>query len=356
MPPGHRDPGKIATTALNTTWNDQSGLTAGGAFVGAFGKIPRMGDFVRIRANAEPTASFQSWIEQGMAYGEGKRGVGWASAYNRGSIFAFMYRMPRTKLAPGMSPAVLTGIVKPSNDSVGRKFPLVVFAPVLERTICAAPHLMPLALGDFLERATDVVLEAEHLGSAAELEARVQRVPPPMFDQAAATTREYESWTRMTYVPNAWNAIYGPATAEAGSARPLHAIHTIIEALAPFRGQESPATPLSVRLPLGVGGGAAAAFWIDIVRRIALWRSTVPTCFWSFDGTSGTILIQLGETPASSLAELWSPDAKSDHVCDLTEATSVDRARFLGRMPPHIAARLDRNDTLVADLLGALVQ
>jgi hypothetical protein len=34
----------------------------------------------------------------------------------------------------------------------------------------------------------------------------------------------------------------------------------------------------------------------------------------------------------------------------------VDRARFLGRMPPHLAQMLDRPDTLVADLLNALVQ
>jgi type VI secretion system protein ImpM len=333
-----------------TNWNNEaSGVSSGGgAYVGAFGKIPKMGDFVRVRSNAEPMASFQSFVEQGMAYGEGKRGVSWASEYSRGDIHAFVYRVPKTAKAA----AVLVGIVKPSNDAVGRKFPLVVFAPVMERAVAAAPHLLPLALGEFLERATDVVLEAEHIGSMAELEARVARVPPPQLEGATGTTREYENWTRMTQVHNAWSAIYG----EPASTRPLHAIHTIIEALGPFRGQEPPSTPLSVRVPLGIGGGAAASFWIDIVRRVGLWRSTVPTCFWSFDGSSGNILIQLGETPASSLAELWSPDAKSDHVCDLTTATSVDRGRFLGRMPPQVAQKLDRSDTLVADLLVALGQ
>jgi type VI secretion system ImpM family protein len=332
-----------------SNWSpDSSNLLAGGAFVGAFGKIPHMGDFVRVRANAEPVTSFHSWIEQGMAYGDAKRGQAWSQVYSAGQIHAFMYRVPRT----AKSPAVLTGIVKPSNDAVGRKFPLVVFSPVLEKVVAGGPHLMPLALGDFLERATDVVLEAERMTSQQQLEARVSTVSPPQFDQAAHTTREYENWTRMTYVPNAWLAIYG----EANSSRPIHAIHTIVEALGPFRGQESPTTPLSIRLPLGVGGGAAAAFWIDIVRRVGRWRTTIPTCFWSFDGQSGTILIQLGDTPASSLAELWSPDAQSDYVCDLTSAASIDRARFLGRIPPHVAQRLDRNDTLVADLLGALAQ
>jgi hypothetical protein len=223
---------------------------------------------------------------------------------------------------------------------------------VLEQLVMGAPHLMPLALGDFLEAATDVALETEQMQTAQQLDARVSRVQPPRFDQAVNTVREYETWTRMTYVQNAWTAIYG----DPRSAGPLHAIHTILEALGPFRGQECPATPLSVRVPLGVGGGAAAAFWLDIVRRVARWRATVPTCFWSFDGTSGTILIQLGDLPTSSLAELWSPDANSDHVCDLTSAASVDRARFLGRMPPQLAHMLERPDTLVADLLNALVQ
>jgi type VI secretion system ImpM family protein len=329
-------------------WGEQSGMNHGGSFVGAFGKIPRMGDFLRVRVNSEPMMSFESFIEQGMGYGEAKRGAAWPSAYGSGAIHAFLYRAPRA----ARSVALLTGTVKPSHDAVGRKFPMVIFSPVLETLVCGAPHLMPLALGDFLESATTAVLETEMIGSGAELEAKVSRLAPPRFDNAEATIRDYEGWTRQTYLQSAWAAIYGHPE----SAAPFHAIHTIVEALGPFRGQECPVTPLSVRVPLGVGGGAAAAFWIDIVRRIARWRVTVPTCFWSFDGTSGSLLIQLGDTPSSSLAELWSPDPQSDYVCDLTSASSVDRGRFLGRLPPHIAQRLDRPDTVVADLLAALIQ
>ena len=95
--------------------------------MGAFGKIPGMGDFLRVRVHSEPMMSFEQWIEQAMGYGDAKRGQAWPGIYGGGNIHAFVYRAPRA----ARSMAVLAGIVKPSRDAVGRRFPLVVFSPVL---------------------------------------------------------------------------------------------------------------------------------------------------------------------------------------------------------------------------------
>src|SRR5262249_48093807 len=156
---------------------------------------------------------------------------------------------------------------------------------------------------------------------------------PHLFE---AQNRDYDAWVENTYLTQAWTAVFGP---DVGS-RPFHCVQTITEAIAPWRGREEPPTPLSVRLPLGYGGGAAGAFWVDIVRRAAGWRATVPTLFWAFDDSSGEVLVQLGEVPPSSMAELWQPDANSDHVCDLTRPTSVDSSRFMEQLSQPLAAVL----------------
>ena len=78
------------------------------------------------------------------------------------------------------------------------------------------------------------------------------------------------------------------------------------------------------------------------------------TCFWCFDGESGCAIVQLGDTPASTLTELWSPDTNSDYLCDLTVPASVDVGRFLSKLPPPVAETLQAPNALVRDFLDRL--
>ncbi len=312
--------------------------------VGAYGKTPKMGDFVR--AGTRPLPSFEQWIEAGMAAGEKKHAAAWPSVYGKGATHAFVFR-PQAR-----DGTLQVGVLKPSHDSVGRKFPLVVFAQVPEREVVSSPHLLPLVLGDFLEAATLGMTDATALTSATEYAERMARIALPALgtDGAAA---EYDAWASSTQVRVAWGAIYGNADSDA----PLSTLKSIRDALSPFGERENLATPLSVRLRLGSAGIAAAVFWLDIVRRIAKWRSTTPSCFWSTGGDEGSILVQLGVTPPGSLAELWQPDLDSDHVVNLMSTTASEhRARLVASFSRPLGAVLESGDASVAELLGLLDQ
>ena len=312
--------------------------------VGAYGKIPKMGDFVRV--GGKPLPSFEQWIEGGMAAGEKKYGADWPAVYGAGAIHAFAYRAP----AAARDGAALVGILKPSVDSVGRKFPLTVFAQIPERSVIGAPHVLPLMLGDFLEAATAAALAGDTMTSASQYQERIVQVAAPYMDPEPASN-DYDRWLQSTYLPVAWASIYGDSESEA----PLIALKSIREAISPFVDQENLSTPLSLRLPLGSGGVAAASFWIDVVRRTARWRATMPTCFWSFDGHSGSIRIQLGATPPSSFHELWKPDPDSDSLFDLTNTTSLEhRNALIASFPRELAGALGRADVVVGDILDLL--
>lgn len=326
--------------------------------VSGFGKVPRMGDFVRAHAHTEPTASFEGWIQEAMAYGEAKRGAGWQGAYATGAIHAFVFRPPKKaaaqaalRAAPGPS-NVYAGVFGPSNDAVGRRFPLVIGASLDERSAAAGPHVLPLLLGDFFEQVTSTLMMRESVASLSDFENAVARVAAPRLDQAASSTWEYDQWSQQTPIAGAWGAIYG----DVASLAPIHAVNTIRECLLPMRGQETPTTPLSLRVPLGQGGVAAAAFWIDVVRRVGRWGATVPTFFFHFDGTQGAMLLQLGDTPPSSLAELWSPDPSSDYVCDLMGGARFDVEKVLANLPPALATAMQQTNRPVTELLAALTQ
>lgn len=313
--------------------------------ISAFGKVPAAGDFLRVYANMDPILSFESWVTSGMEYAD-DRVQGWAQLFPAGAPYAFMFRAPKNSV-PGR---VAVGVVRPSRDAVGRKFPIVICTLVDVSSLLAYPHLMPLILGDFLEGATTA--QVDHCRNQNDLAAAIGRVPEVDLSTASYAGNEYQQWVSQTTVANALAAIYG----HGGQGTVVHALHTIAEAVAAFRGQENPTTPLALRLPLGSGGPAAAVFWMDLVRSAARWRQTIPTCFWSFDGMSGSLLLQLGDPSVSMLSQLWAPDPDNDHVCDLTAPASVDPSRFLSRLSPPVAQVAQRLDVAVHHLVAAMAQ
>jgi type VI secretion system ImpM family protein len=310
--------------------------------VAVFGKTPRMGDFLRVGSGGPAGEALEQWVEQGLAHAEAKRGASWPATYRMGATYAFIFRPPR---ATNVHEA-LVGVMKPSVDAVGRRFPLVVYARALPRTVFNWPHALPMALGDFLDAAATLLLEADAVTGIADMQAALRRIPQPNLDAAQQNAQEYDAWAVSTFLGHAWSVVYGGDPLSAP-----RAIHTIMEAVAPFRGEEAPATKLGLRLPLGTGGVAAAVFWLDTIRRLARTPTAVRTSFWSFDGSQGNAIVQLGDTPASTLTELWSPDANSDYLCDLTAPTSVDVGRFLTKLPPQVAEALRRPETIVGHFL-----
>jgi type VI secretion system ImpM family protein len=314
--------------------------------VAVFGKTPRMGDFLRVGSGGPAGEALEQWVEQGLGLAEAKRGGAWPGIYSSGATYAFVFRPPRASAGK----EALVGVIKPSVDAVGRRFPLVVYAPAMPRASVPWPHMLPIALGDFYDAAATLLMEADSVTGIADMQAALRRVSPPNLADADRSAQEYEAWAATTPLAQAWNVVYGGDQAMSVP----RAVHTISEAVAPFRGEEAPATKLGLRLPLGPGGVAAASFWLDTVRRLARSPAEVRTCFWCFDGASGCAIVQLGDTPASTLGELWSPDANSDYLCDLTLPASVDVGRFLTKLPPHVAEALQSPHALVRDFLDRL--
>src|SRR4051812_48605180 len=114
----------------------------------AFGKVPRVGDFIRARADHASVIALEAWVTDGMGWAHTRRRT-WAEDYGRGSARAFVFRPP----AKVQQDTVVVGVLRPSHDAVGRLFPLMFGATNDAAPFATAPHLLPLLLGDFLEQA-----------------------------------------------------------------------------------------------------------------------------------------------------------------------------------------------------------
>jgi type VI secretion system protein ImpM len=116
---------------------------------GAYGKIPALGDFVRIGLADDFVTAWDGWLQRGVLAAREALGTRWRDAYGSAPVWRFA-------LAAGLAgEAGALGVLTPSIDRVGRLFPLTLAA--------ALPLAQPPALAHFLAAEAFDALEAAAL-------------------------------------------------------------------------------------------------------------------------------------------------------------------------------------------------
>jgi len=317
----------------------------GDAFaVGVFGKVPWREEYLRVGAQGEAFGRFDAWLTEGVEWAAARAGEGWGGAYVRGGIHAFAFR------PPDAGDWLVAGAIAPSSDGAGRAFPLVVATRVaVTFELGRSPEALPLLLEGLWQHASEVV-EQVKAAQAVEWVEKLVASYQGSGSTAADALASYEDWARALPLAELWTLVYGSLARSESAA----ALRILFDALRPCVGIERPKTPLTLRLPLGAVGGAAVCFWIELVRRAARWSATLPSFFWSHDGTSGAMLLHLGDPPRSTLAELWMPTGARDEFCDLTSPIPSERIAQLPALPPGVARLLEVGDQPVAALMQAV--
>lgn len=255
-------------------------------------------------------------------------------------MYGFVYR------SPSAAADVLCGALAPSRDSAGRAFPLAVAAPLQASTeLLRRPELLPFVLEDAWARLTEA---CAHLMSEGRFDpAALPELAGTPAEPVADAAQVYDDWVSSLELAELW-ALLGPALSA-----PALTLQVLLETLKPARGVERPRTTLALRLPLGRAGGAALCAWLDLVRRGAGWQSTLPSFFWSHDGTDGAALLSLGAPSKAALAEIWMPSGQRDDVVDLTLPVSPGWLEACAPLPDGVSAVLAAPRATVSDLLAA---
>lgn len=129
---------------------------------GVFGKIPALGDFLRVGLSAEFVTAWDDWLQRALVTARADLGERWDECYLTAPIWRFT-------LPAGLAGnSVICGIMMASVDRVGRRYPLTLCAPV-SATETALVHF---ANSDRFGRLEDIALTAleEELSRDALLE------------------------------------------------------------------------------------------------------------------------------------------------------------------------------------------
>jgi type VI secretion system protein ImpM len=155
--------------------------------VGAFGKLPSMGDFLRADTPPGFVEAWDAWLQRAIVGARQSLGGRWQECYFSAPIWRFT-------LAHGLAGRLpILGILMASVDRVGRQFPLTLAAPLPQGSPPILAHLMGETIFTRLE---DLALEALETGlDRAQFLHRLAALPPvgaprlaPTAERAGAIT------------------------------------------------------------------------------------------------------------------------------------------------------------------------
>lgn len=152
---------------------------------GAFGKMPSAGDFFRLNTPGGFVRVWDAWLQQVLLDGRAAYGSGFDAHYMTAPIWRFT--LPAGLAGSGK----VMGVMMPSVDRVGRRFPLTLMAGLPGQGAVALYHFGEAAL---FERLEDVALDAledtmtkDRLAETlADIQAPEARVEGPWPDPGVA--------------------------------------------------------------------------------------------------------------------------------------------------------------------------
>ena len=144
---------------------------------GAFGKMPSVGDFFRINMPSGFVSGWDDWIQNAMLSAQEVLGQTFDQYYMSAPIWRF-------SLAAGLAgPQKMLGVLMPSVDRVGRRFPLTLASAVATPGPAPLDHFNEKPL---FERLEELALDAlDDTMTRDLLEERLTEIPPPALRSAA---------------------------------------------------------------------------------------------------------------------------------------------------------------------------
>jgi hypothetical protein len=235
----------------------------------------------------------------------------------------------RVVFTPPGSPKTVIAAMVPSQDQVGRKYPLVIFALVPSTATASSYSLLPLAASNFLEAAVSLGARAPSL-DLEQLRAAVSALPAPGPTDLTHAQQLGEKALGYPLLSEVHQRIFGGV-----DGMHLYAYQTFLTACqdAARTDPGKPATMLDCPIRVDVD----LFVWLEIARRVFGFPASPPAFFWTED-PSPRLLISLGVPPLHALQFAANPALEHQRLWPVTtqRPQAIEAAR--GALGPSFAA------------------
>lgn len=283
---------------------------------GCYGKLPLHGDFIRHRAGDPEIEALDQWLQAGILAARQALGAGFEAAWDAAPVLRFLHRAPRTR-------RLLAGVLAPSVDKAGRRFPFLVFARLDVKAGELDASLLPLLAAGFLERAQAAATGGWAGRDLKGVQAMVDGLAGPL--DPAEARRACLAYVSETSCADFWAGLFGSAD----DARRYALVQNFVEALSP-----KGAPKYALRVPRGAGAEAEVAFWLELGRRVSRSPELPALAAWDPRG----LTLVMDELQSKHFPPLLWPQRESAFLFPLAGEGAPDEARARAARERHGAA------------------
>lgn len=257
-----------------------------------FGKLPSALDYVRINHSTPEAIALDQWLQAALQQ-LAERAIAWPTGHTR---FA---------LQPKGCASQVVGVITPSRDRAGRKFPLALFAPLPMSRPRGSSAALPCGVERFLSAAEELLATAKDL-PAVECAPLLARLPAPSTRELEEAEASLADELRRLSVRDFMARLSTPALEGEGASF----LPSVLPALTELR-ERGTVRPLVLDCP--------AATTLDVAVWSALTEHALPhqePCFlfWNTSDSCRRLLVGTGAPPPSVPLWLAQPAARSDRL------------------------------------------
>ncbi len=272
---------------------------------GLFGKIPARADFVRENLSDVVAYALAQWIERGM------ENLAASGLPFPGVLLRFVFTASDAANAA-------VGVMGPSRDQVGRKFPVALFHVLPVSAVAQNLSAIPATYERFLAEASALVREIPALGHEEALQ-RLRALRPPDADETEMGRRLSRRALAEEGAAGFAQRLFGDPT----EGRQYYAFNTFQIAALRASASAGQGSPTVLDCPVALDLDLLA--WLDLAQRLLGWGDRAPSVVWAAE-PEPRLLIALGPAPGQILTYFADPSHSSTKLWPLT-TTSVDAIR-----------------------------
>lgn len=301
-----------------------------------FGKIPTMGDFVAFNAVHPVARQLDKWLQAGvdMVVGRGKP--------LPPSPVRFLYRDPS-------STGACLGVFVPSQDRVGRLFPLSTFIYLDMPVAVHRFPFLPAAYAPFLDGAAAMLGQAAQADPSVLLQ-HLDTLPLP----APQELEEARMWGSAALDATPGQALLEALFGPIGNGVQYHGLNMFLTACGMVQGG-APGLASTV-LECNASDDVQLVFWLRLAQELLQWHRSPPGLFWSgADSRDPRLMLVLGSPEPAVLHYLADPSLRTERLWPtLTDnARSIEHGR--ASLPPAVIKALEPPAPTASHILAALL-
>jgi type VI secretion system protein ImpM len=307
--------------------------------VGLFGKTPAARDFVRVNIGTPAVRAFDEWLRESVMTLPSLR------AHLPPEPLPFLFRAPNDA-------GFLIGVMRGSQDGVGREFPLAIFHHLDGRAHAHDWAALPKAYATFIAAASDL-LDRVDSTDFANLPWMLEQLPVP--SDAAIGQAWHANWQALSHISadELLDRLFSRPTGNPEGDRwtddHIYGIGMLLNGC--YRAAGRPPRGPAITLDCPVTSDAELLFWLELARRILRWPSP-PSFMWS--QRQYRMLLILGTPGPKLLGVLGTPGTFDDQIWPLIADDEEVAARGARLLTPQQRAAIDRPGQSGASLLDGI--